>query len=177
MREIRIHGLGGQGATLLSRLLAGAFERTGWPAHVVAPRAPATKDARVTARVLVDDARTARDAIVLDPSLVADVPPDWLPEAGVILVASGVAPCWRMPGASRVVTVDAARIARSHGLGAYVVSAMAGAFAGATGALRLPALEASIVDSHLKSTALHVAACRAAYYAAAEATVDVVSQR
>lgn len=177
MREIRIHGLGGQGATLLSRLLAGAFQRAGWPARPLPPRGPATKGAHVTARVLVEDARVARDAIVLDPSLVADVPPDWLPEGGVLLVASSVAPCWRMPGASRVVTVDAARIANSHGLGSFVASALAGAFAGATGALRLPALEASILDSHLTSAALHVAACRAAYYVAAEASADAVSRR
>jgi len=177
MREIRIHGLGGQGATLLSRILAAAFERAGRPAHALAPRVPATKGARLTARVLVDDARVARDAIVLDPSLVAEVPPDWLPEGGVMIVASSVAPCWRMPGAARVVAIDAARIARSHGVGANVVSVMAGAFGGATGALRLPALEAAIVDSHLSSTALHLAACRAGYYAVAELSIDVVSHR
>lgn len=175
MREIRIHGLGGQGATLLSRLLTGAFQRAGWPAHALPPRMPATRGARLTARVLVDDARVARDAILLDPSLVADVPPDWLPEGGVMLVASSVAPCWRMPGASRVVAIDVARIATSHGLGTTVASAMAGAFGGATGALRLPTLEAAILDGHLTNTAAHVRACRAGYRAAAEAQAHYVT--
>jgi len=152
MRELRIHGRGGQGAVVASKLLAVAlFHEDNWvqsfPAFGVERRG-----APVTAFLRVDRApirlrceiMEPDDIIVLDPTLVeaTDVAAGLKP-GGMILINTARAP-ERYPALQakyRVVTVDASAVATKHGLGSktqpIVNTAILGAFAVASGLVDL----------------------------------------
>jgi 2-oxoacid:acceptor oxidoreductase gamma subunit (pyruvate/2-ketoisovalerate family) len=154
MRELRIHGRGGQGAVVASKLLAAALFREGksvqsFPAFGVERRgAPVTAFLRFSeGPILLRCEITAPDdLIVLDPTLVeaVDVAAGLKP-GGSILINSD-----RDPGSYEalrrtftVATVNANTIARAHGLGSktqpIVNTAILGAFAAGS---RLVSLEA-----------------------------------
>lgn len=155
MRELRIHGRGGQGAVVASKLLAVALYKEGhwvqsFPAFGVERRG-----APVTAFLRMDDAQillrceitTPDDLIVLDPTLVeaVDVTTGLKPD-GTILINSRRAPeTYELLASSyRVATIDANTIAVRHGLGTrtqpIVNTAIIGAFASAFGLLGLDAV-------------------------------------
>lgn len=161
MRELRIHGRGGQGAVVASKILAVAFFREGhwvqsFPAFGVERRG-----APVTAFVRISDAHILfrceitepDDLIVLDPTLVSAVNVTaGLKPGGTILINSD-----RPPEAypellhhHPVATVDANTIATRHGLGSktqpIVNTAITGAFAASTGLLRLESVLAAIEE-------------------------------
>jgi pyruvate ferredoxin oxidoreductase gamma subunit/2-oxoisovalerate ferredoxin oxidoreductase gamma subunit len=177
MRELRIHGRGGQGAVIASKLLAVAFFREGhwvqsFPAFGVERRG-----APVTAFLRVDDApillrceiTAPRDLIVLDPTLVAavDVTAGLVP-GGSILINSPHGPDAYPDLADRfrVGTIDAARIAADHGLGSktqpIVNTAMAGAFAAMSGLLGLEAVCDAIREEVPFKVEANIAAARQA---------------
>ena len=144
MRELRIHGRGGQGAVIASKLLAAALFREGksvqsFPAFGVERRgAPVTAFLRfadeqiyLRCEIIAPD-----DLVVLDPTLVEAVNVSTgLKPGGSILINSERDPteyrtlCEQF----RVATVDANTIARNHGLGSktqpIVNTAILGAFA------------------------------------------------
>jgi 2-oxoacid:acceptor oxidoreductase gamma subunit (pyruvate/2-ketoisovalerate family) len=145
MRELRIHGRGGQGAVIASKLLASALFFEGksvqsFPAFGVERRgAPVTAFLRFSDGPiwLRCEVTTPDDLVVLDPTLVGaiDVTAGLKP-GGSILINSERAP-HEYEGLSqrfRVATVDASAIARKHGLGSknqpIVNTAILGAFAG-----------------------------------------------
>lgn len=161
MHELRIHGRGGQGAVVASKILAVALFREGhwvqsFPAFGVERRG-----APVAAFLRVDDVpiqlrceiTAPDDLIVLDPTLVeaTDVT-SGLKSGGSILINSPREPesyvdlCRRF----RVATVDAGAIASRHGLGSkaqpLVNTAIAGAFAAYSGMVRLESICAAIRD-------------------------------
>lgn len=152
MRELRIHGRGGQGAVVASKVLAVALFREGrwvqsFPAFGVERRG-----APVMAFLRVDDepirlrceVESPESLIVLDPTLMEAVDVTaGLPAGGSILISTDREPesygdlCSRF----RVATVDAARIAASHRIGSrtqpIVNTAILGAFAEFSGIVRL----------------------------------------
>lgn len=159
MRELRIHGRGGQGAVIASKLLADALFREGhwvqsFPAFGVERRG-----APVTAFLRIDDEpirirceiREPHDLIVLDPTLVTAVDvTTGLRPGGRILVNSPDSPeaFPHLLDRFQVITVDASDIATRHGLGTaghpIVNTAILGATATGMGLVGLEAVCAAI---------------------------------
>lgn len=152
MRELRIHGRGGQGAVVASKLLADALFRTGYsvqsfPAFGVERRgAPVTAFLRLSHEAILVRCEITEpdDLIVLDPTLVEAVDvTTGLREGGSILINSRRDPEEYGALLERfdVATVDASAIALRHGLGSrsqpIVNTAILGAFAAASGLVEL----------------------------------------
>lgn len=159
MRELRIHGRGGQGAVIASKLLAAALFREGrwvqsFPAFGVERRgAPVTAFLRVSDSVihLRCEITAPDDLVVLDPTLIGAVDVTaGLKPGGLVLINSQLAPADypELARQFRVVTVDASGIAVKHGLGSparpLVNTALLGAFASASGQVRLDSVCAVI---------------------------------
>ncbi|HEX9107074.1 MAG TPA: 2-oxoacid:acceptor oxidoreductase family protein [Longimicrobiales bacterium] len=177
MRELRIHGRGGQGAVIASKLLASALFHEGrwvqsFPAFGVERRG-----APVTAFLRIDDApirlrcevTEPDDLIVLDPTLIqaVDVTAGLKP-GGSILIASD-----RQPGdypelmrRFRVATVPAGDIAARHKLGSrtqpIVNTAILGAFASFSGLVTLDSVCAAIEEDVPMHAEANVRAAREA---------------
>ena len=152
MREVRIHGRGGQGAVIASKLLAAALFRDGqsvqsFPAFGVERRgAPVTAFLRSSSGqiLLRCEITEPDDLIILDPTLVEAVNVTaGLKPGGTILINSPQAPeaYPELAEQYQVSTVDANAIARRHGLGSrtqpIVNTAILGAFAVQSGMVRL----------------------------------------
>ena len=161
MRELRIHGRGGQGSVIASKLLAVALFREGewvqsFPAFGVERRG-----APVTAFLRLDDdpirlrceITEPDDLIVLDSTLIdaIDVTAGLKP-GGTILVNTEKTPeeYPKLLEHFRVATIDASGIAIRHGLGTksqpIVNTAIVGAFAAEFGLIGLEAVKAAIDD-------------------------------
>lgn len=161
MRELRIHGRGGQGAVVASKLLAAALFREGksvqsFPAFGVERRgAPVTAFLRFSeGPILLRCEITAPDdLVVLDPTLVEAVDvTTGLKPGGSILINSDRAPEYYEALRRKfvVATVPANTIARDHGLGSktqpIVNTAILGAFAAASGLVTLDAVCEAIAE-------------------------------
>ena len=158
MIEIRFHGRGGQGAVVASELLAQAAFLDGkspqsFPFFGVERRgAPVTAYTRIDSRPI--GVRTEINApdvvVVLDPGLLSTTPvANGLKPGGLLLVNSTL-PSEKItarPGIRRA-SVDATRIALSHGLGTSMMpivnTAILGALARATDVVSLEALTRAI---------------------------------
>lgn len=177
MRELRIHGRGGQGSVVASKLLAVALFREGhwvqsFPAFGVERRG-----APVTAFLRIDDApirlrceiTEPDDLIVLDPTLIDAIDvTSGLKRGGTILINSEKSPeeYPKLRKRFRVATVDASGIAVRHGLGTktqpIVNTAIVGAFAALFGLIGLPSIRAAIDDEvPMKREENFEAACEA----------------
>jgi 2-oxoacid:acceptor oxidoreductase gamma subunit (pyruvate/2-ketoisovalerate family) len=177
MRELRIHGRGGQGAVIASKVLAVALFREGrwvqsFPAFGVERRG-----APVTAFLRVSDApirlrcevREPDDLVVLDPTLVEAIDVTaGLKEGGGILIntdrpASGYG---GLAERFRVATVDASGVATAHGIGTrsqpIVNTAILGAFATWSGLVTLDSVCEAIAEEVPSRTEANQAAARAA---------------
>jgi 2-oxoacid:acceptor oxidoreductase gamma subunit (pyruvate/2-ketoisovalerate family) len=177
MRELRIHGRGGQGAVVASKLLAVAlFHEENWvqsfPAFGVERRG-----APVTAFLRVDRApirlrceiMEPDDVIVLDPTLVeaTDVAAG-LKAGGTILINTERPPesYPHLQARYRVVTVAAGAVASRHGLGSrtqpLVNTAILGAFSAATGLVKLESVCRAIREEVPQKAEANEAAAREA---------------
>lgn len=152
MRELRIHGRGGQGSVVASKLLAVAFFLEGREVQSFPMFGVERRGAPVTAFLRVADGRInlrceilePDDLIVLDPTLIdaIDVTAG-LKAGGSILINASQAPehYERLLQRFHVATVDASGIALRHGLGSktqpIVNTALMGAFAADSGLVRL----------------------------------------
>jgi len=177
MRELRIHGRGGQGAVIASKVLAVAVFREGrwvqsFPAFGVERRgAPVTAFLRVADRPirLRCEITAPDDLIVLDPTLVdaIDVTAG-LKEGGGILINTDRPPSdyAGLMDRFRVATVDAGRIATDHGIGSrtqpIVNTAILGAFARWSGLVSLDAVCAAIGEEIGHRGDANIAAAREA---------------
>lgn len=177
MRELRIHGRGGQGAVVASKFLAVAlFREDMWvqsfPAFGVERRgAPVTAFLRVArSPILLRCEITAPDdLIVLDPTLVdaIDVTTGLKP-GGSVLINSPRPPdsYTALIGRFKVATVDASAIASRLGIGSktqpIVNTAIVGAFAAASGLVGLDSVCAAIEEEIPRHTAANVRAAREA---------------
>lgn len=177
MRELRIHGRGGQGAVIASKLLAQALFREGrwvqsFPAFGVERRG-----APVTAFVRIDDEPvrlrceiTEPDhLVVLDATLIEAVDvTTGLRDGGTILVNSERDPesYTDLLSRFRVATVDASDIAIRHGLGTrsqpIVNTAILGAFATVFDFVGLEAVLGAIRDEVPHHVEENLAAAREA---------------
>ncbi len=177
MRELRFHGRGGQGTVVASKILAAALFHEGrqvqsFPAFGVERRgAPVTAFLRIAdAPILLRcEITEPDDLVILDPTLIGAVDVTaGLKDGGLVLINSPDAPDAYPKLAARfhVATVDASGIAVEFGLGSktqpIVNTAILGAFAVASGMVRLESVcDAIHEDVPLKPEA-NVAAARAA---------------
>lgn len=177
MRELRIHGRGGQGAVIASKVLAVAMFREGrwvqsFPAFGVERRgAPVTaflrlddKPVRLRCEITAPD-----DLIVLDPTLVDAIDvTSGLKEGGGILINTDRPPSAypALTARFKVATVDASAIAIRHGIGSrsqpIVNTAILGAFAAWSGAVSLDNVCAAIEEEVPTRTEDNRAAAREA---------------
>ncbi|HEX6064129.1 MAG TPA: 2-oxoacid:acceptor oxidoreductase family protein [Longimicrobiales bacterium] len=177
MRELRIHGRGGQGAVVASKILAIAlFHEEKWvqsfPAFGVERRgAPVTAFLRVSdvpIRLRCEIA-APDDLIVLDPTLITAVDVTLgLKPGGTILINSphALVHYAELSRRFRVSVVDASGIAVAHELGSrtqpIVNTAILGAFAVSTRVVSLDAICAAIGEEVPARAAANIAAARAA---------------
>ncbi len=177
MRELRIHGRGGQGAVVASKLLAEALFREGhhvqsFPAFGVERRgAPVTAFLRISDRPvrLRCEVSEPDDLIVLDPTLIEAVDiTAGLAHGGTILINSELLPedYPILLARFRVVTVDASAIATRYGLGSrtqpIVNTAILGAFVPVFELVELDTVCAAIRDSIPRHPDANVDAAREA---------------
>ena len=173
MLEIRIHGRGGQGAVVASRLIALAFFKEGKWVQSFPTFGAERRGAPVAAFTRVDDERILLRCgivepdilVVLDPTLLRDIDvTQGLKEDGIVIVN---APERVKVPKGRLYTVDASSIAVDLGLGtaAYPIvnTAMVGAFAGATSLVGIESVEEAIKDYIDVKVEENVEAARRAY--------------
>jgi len=189
MRELRIHGRGGQGAVIASKLLAAALFKEGrsvqsFPAFGVERRgAPVTAFLRISEGpiLLRCEITEPDDLMVLDPTLVEAVDVSiGLKPGGSILINSERDPLTytKLRQKYRVATVDASGIARAHGIGSktqpIVNTAILGAFAVYSQIVKLDSvLEAIRIDVPLATEENVKAAEEAAYAVRTAPTLEV----
>lgn len=154
IKEIRIHGRGGQGNVTAGEFLAEAAFADGLYAQAFPMFGSERHGAPVTAYVRISD-RPIRlrsqvyephYVIVQDASLFAgnDLL-DGLKEGGLVVVNTELQPSeFDIPARFRTVTVPATRLALDIVGKPIINTIMVGAFAGASGEIRLEALEASV---------------------------------
>ena len=151
MIEIRLHGRGGQGSVIASKILAvAAFAEGDWvqsfPKFGVERRgAPVEAFLRIAReKILIRSEITHPDfVVVLDPSLIEVI--DFtagLKENGSILINTHKAPHEiELSKDFKVSCVDASKIAADHGLGSItspiVNTAICGAFAKSSGLMKI----------------------------------------
>lgn len=179
MRELRIHGRGGQGAVIASEILAEAAFLAGHYVQAFPSFGSERRGAPVAAFFRMDDkpilVRTEvyqpDGVVVLDESLVslglANVT-QGLKEGGFVLLNSGKEPEeFAHLGPFTVACVDASRIAVEHRLGSLtapiVNTAILGALAALTGWVSLEHLEEAIRHHVPVKPEENVAAARMAF--------------
>ncbi|MCX5761631.1 MAG: 2-oxoacid:acceptor oxidoreductase family protein [Gemmatimonadetes bacterium] len=181
MRELRLHGRGGQGTVIASKLLAVALFLEGRQVQSFPMFGVERRGAPVTAFLRLDDApillrceiSAPDELIVLDATLVGatDVTAGLKP-GGDILINSPLSPedFPLLNARFRVSTVDATGIAIRHGLGSptqpIVNTAILGAFSTDSGLVRL----STVVDAIREEVPMQIEANIAA---ATEASLAV----
>jgi pyruvate ferredoxin oxidoreductase gamma subunit len=179
MQQIVIQGRGGQGAQTAGNLLAAAFFAGGQQVQCFASYGGARRGTPVSSYLRVDD-RPVRvrcdieradailcfDASLLGGALLATA------DARTLIVVNSARSADEfaatLPG-YRVVPVDGLAIARRHGLGRIVNSALVGAFARALGTPALPVLEATLAERSPKHREANLAACEEGWHSVAGA--------
>ncbi|MBI2920800.1 MAG: 2-oxoacid:acceptor oxidoreductase family protein [Planctomycetes bacterium] len=177
--EIRMHGRGGQGAVIASRLLATAafLEDKGvqtFPTFGVERRgAPVAAFVRIGTSRIRDrsGAMKPHHVVVLDPSLLDAVDVfAGLRADGTVLVNAPQPPSIRRDGAA-VAWIDASAIAVRRGLGTratpIINTAILGAFARVTGVVKLESVLEAIRRGVSTKLEENLAAARDAYESAA----------
>ncbi len=154
MKEIRIHGRGGQGSVTAAELIAvAAFEDGKWsqafPYFGTERRgAPVTAFARISEQQIRIRSQIYQPdyVIVQDPSLIHAVEvAGGLKENGLLIINSDKKPSeLKINTKARVKTLDATKLALEV-IGLPIVNtALLGAFAGATGEIRLESVSKAI---------------------------------
>ena len=177
VRELRIHGRGGQGAVIASKVLASALFHEGrsvqaFPAFGVERRgAPVTAFLRFSQGpiLLRCEITSPHDLIILDPTLIKaiDVTQGLKPGGSILINSDRGADAY--PDLSRqfrVSLVDASDVARRFGLGSktqpIVNTAILGAFAADSGLVGLDAICDAIAESLPGKADLNIKAAREA---------------
>ncbi|MCC6853087.1 MAG: 2-oxoacid:acceptor oxidoreductase [Comamonadaceae bacterium] len=176
MLQIVIQGRGGQGAQTAGNLLAAAYFAAGREVQCFASYGGARRGTPVSSFLRVDD-RPVRlrcdieradailcfDASLLGPALLACA------DAHTRIVVNSSRPAAEFaplaPG-RLVLPVDALGLARRHGLGRIVNSALVGALARTVGGITLPVLNAAIAAGSPRLAEANVAACSDGWEAA-----------
>ena len=169
MLQIIVQGRGGQGAQTAGNLLAAVYFAEGRQVQAFASYGGARRGTPVSSFLRVDD-RPVRvrcdiecadailcfDASLLAPPLLA------MADAHTLIVVNSMQPraefAQALPGL-QVLPIDGLAVARRHGLGRIVNSALLGAFACALGAPSLPVLPATLAEGSPRSVDQNLAAC------------------
>lgn len=182
MRELRLHGRGGQGTVIASKLLAVALFLEGREVQSFPMFGVERRGSPVTAFLRVDDVpiklrceiREPDDLIVLDPTLIGatDITAGLKP-GGRILINTDQAPedFPQLLERFHVSTIDATGIAIRHGLGGksqpIVNTAILGAFAADSGTITMASVRDAIreevpmqIDANIAAAAEAVTAVR-----------------
>ena len=177
MIEVRIHGRGGQGAVIASKVLADAVFREGRYVQSFPSFGVERRGAPVAAFTRLDD-RPIRlrcqiynpdHVMVLDPSLmqVVDVTSGLKPGGWVLINSELTASAFDLPPEFCVAIVDANAIAIKYRLGPrtapIVNTAILGAFSRITGIVGLNAIADAIRDAVPVKREENVAAAREAF--------------
>lgn len=177
MIEIRIHGRGGQGVVVASKVLAVAVFREGqyvqsFPSFGVERRgAPVAAFTRIDVRPIRMHCQIYEPdhVIVLDPTLLQAVDVTVGLKLGGWIVINSTKPPegYALTPRYRVATVNASGIATRHRLGPasapIVNTAILGAFARATGLVSLQSLSAAVREAVPVKQDANVAATEEAY--------------
>lgn len=190
MLELRIHGRGGQGTVIASKLLAVALFRQGHEVQSFPAFGVERRGAPVTAFLRFDD-RPIRlrceitepdHLIVLDPTLIDAVDvTGGLEPGGTILINTDRAPesYVKLTPYFTVATVNASDIAVRHGLGTrsqpIVNTAIVGASSSVFGWFGMEAVEAAIADEVPVKVPENVEAAREAAAAVRSAAMGKMS--
>jgi len=183
MRQVIVQGRGGQGAQTAGNLLAAAFFAQGLQVQCFASYGGARRGTPVSSYLRVDekpirvrcdieraDAILCFDASLLEGRLLAAAH-----ERTLIVVnsAHGAAHFAALLPGRRVLPVDGLGIAREHGLGRIVNSALLGALAQALGAPELEVLIQTVVAQAPRLHDENIAAVRAGWHAMAAQLQEV----
>ncbi|HOG45725.1 MAG TPA: 2-oxoacid:acceptor oxidoreductase family protein [Anaerolineae bacterium] len=177
MIEIRIHGRGGQGAVVASKVLATAVFREGKYVQSFPSFGVERRGAPVTAFTRIDDTPIRLRCqiyepdhlVVLDPTLIVavDVTTGLKPGGWIIINSSRPPASFNLPERFRVATVDANAIAIRHRLGPanapIVNTAILGAFARITGLVGIEAIREAVREGVPAKQDDNVAATQEAY--------------
>jgi 2-oxoacid:acceptor oxidoreductase gamma subunit (pyruvate/2-ketoisovalerate family) len=160
MIEIRFHGRGGQGAVTGANILAIAASKEGKDVQAFPYFGVERRGAPVTAFTKIDDKPVRIKSqiyepdfvVVLDASLLKAVDvTQGLKDKGVVLINTEKKPADVQGVKGKIATVDATAIAVKHGLGSkeapIVNTAILGAFAKATGVIKIESIVESILES------------------------------
>lgn len=184
--EVRLHGRGGHGTVIASKMLARAAMTEGRSVQCFPDFGVERRGAPVTAFLRISDAPIRRRSKVYRPKHLLVMERQLLPLVdlstggdGIVLVNTIAAPEeLEIPAPWHAVAVDATGIAKKHGLarGAIPVlnSPMAAAFARATGLAGFDAVLAAVRDSVPVAVEENVAAAREAWDAVRFPAVESV---
>ena len=179
MVGIRIHGRGGQGAVVASKLLANAYFKQGLYVQAFPSFGMERKGAAVSAFVRLDDKPIVErgeithptSVIVLDSSLLQKVDIAHGAKQGALILLNckngqhGI----NLSGSFRVAGVDAANIAVQYGLGSktapIINTVILGAYARISGDLKLSSLLEAIEKHVPANPKQNMSAAEAAYQA------------
>ena len=173
MRELRIHGRGGQGSVTAAELIAVAAFEGGIHAQAFPAFGVERRGAPVQAFVRFDDKKIRLRSqvyepnyiIVQDSTLIKDVNVfAGVKPGGIVIVNTERASDYHVPEGVKLITIDATTIAlKAIGLPITNTSLM-GAFAAATGEIRFSALENALNHRFPKDLAIkNINAARMAY--------------
>jgi 2-oxoacid:acceptor oxidoreductase gamma subunit (pyruvate/2-ketoisovalerate family) len=179
MIEIRIHGRGGQGAVVASKVLASAFFKEGKFVQVFPEFGVERRGAPVTAYARADDSvinlrckiYEPDHVIVLDHTLMSAVDvTEGLKPGGWVLVNSDCKPEeLGLPGDFNVAAVNATEIALTYRLGSraspIVNTSIVGAFARATGLITIDGVAEAIREEVPSNASSNEKAAREAFAA------------
>lgn len=153
MRELRIHGRGGQGSVTAAELIAVAAFEGGMFAQAFPAFGVERRGAPVQAFVRFDNQKIRLRSqiyepdyiIVQDSTLIRDVNVfQGLKEGGIAIINTEKALTYPFPKGVKVITIDATSIALKT-LGLPITNtALMGAFAAASGEIKLEALEDAV---------------------------------
>ncbi len=177
MVEIRLHGRGGQGSVVASKILAAAILKDGKWAQAFPEFGVERRGQPVTAFLRIDTETIGAHyriyepdhIIILDSTLLGQVDlTEGLKVGGWIVINSSKPPDKiDIEGDYRIATVDATDIAIKHGLGSkaapIVNTAIIGAFVKATGLVNLDSVLTSIREGSPAKPEENAAAAEEAY--------------
>jgi pyruvate ferredoxin oxidoreductase gamma subunit len=153
LRELRIHGRGGQGSVTAAELIAVAAFAGGVYAQAFPAFGVERRGAPVQAFVRFDNQKVRLRSqvyepdyiIVQDSTLIRDVNVfQGLKKGGIVIVNTEKALTYPIPEGVKVITIDATSVALKH-LGLPITNTtLMGAFAAASGEIAFPALEGAI---------------------------------
>jgi pyruvate ferredoxin oxidoreductase gamma subunit len=150
LRELRIHGRGGQGSVTAAELIAVAAFEGGVFAQAFPAFGVERRGAPVQAFVRFDDKKIRKRSqvyepdyiIVQDSTLIKDVNVfQGVRKGGIVIINTEKTPDYKVPDGVKLITIDATSIALKM-LGVPITNTtLMGAFAAASGEIKFTALE------------------------------------